>query len=52
MIRSVKIKLMQSPELEALLPIDRVIEIDELGRCSLYDKELVIADSQIEEVVG
>lgn len=52
MIRSVKIKLMQPTELEALLPIDRIVEVDELGRCSLYDQQLVIADSQIEEVVS
>jgi hypothetical protein len=50
MIRSVKIKLMQSPELEALLPIDRVIEIDDMGRCSLYDQQLII-DDQIGEVL-
>lgn len=52
MIRSVKIKPMQSPELEALPPIDRVVEIDDNGRCSLHDEQLVIGDSQIEEVVS
>jgi hypothetical protein len=51
MIRSVKIKPDQDPELESILPTDRVVEIDELGRCSLYDQQLVIADSQIEEVM-
>ena len=51
-MQSVKIKLMQSAELEAVLPIDRVVEIDEYGRTSLCDQQFVIADSQIEAVVA
>ncbi len=50
MIRSVKIKPEQPEELEAILPIDRVVEIDDSGRCSLSDQQIVIAEDQIEEV--
>lgn len=50
-MRSVKIKLMQPEELELLLPIDRVVEIDECGRCSLYDQQIIITTDQIEEVI-
>ena len=50
MIRSVKIKPDQSAELEAILPVDRVVEIDDEGRYSLFDRQIVIADNQIEEV--
>lgn len=48
MTYSVKIKLLQPAELEALLPVDRIVEIDEFGRCSLFDLQIVIAPSQIE----
>jgi len=50
MIRSVKIKIGQPEELEAILPVDRVVEIDEDGRCSLFDQQIIIAHEQIEEV--
>lgn len=48
MIRSVKIKPDQSAELEAMLPVDRVVEIDDEGRCSLFDQQIMITDDQIE----
>lgn len=48
MVRSVKIKPNQLAELEALLPVDRIVEVDEFGRCSLFDQQIVITDSQIE----
>ena len=48
MIRSVKIKPDQPAELEAILPIDRVVEIGEEGRCSLADSQLIIDEDQIE----
>ena len=51
MIRSVKLKPDQPAELEAILPVDRVVEIDNSGRCSLFDQQIIIADDQIEEVV-
>lgn len=51
MIRSVKLKPDQPADLEAILPIDRVAEIDEEGRCSLADSQLIITDDQIAEVV-
>ena len=51
MIRSVKIKPDQPAELEAILPIDRVVEINEEGRCSLSDQQIIITDDQIAEVV-
>lgn len=51
MIRSVKLKPDQPAELESILPIDRVIEIDEAGRCSLADSQLIITEDQIEEVI-
>lgn len=51
MIRSVKIKPDQSAELEAILPVDRVVEIDNSGRCSLFDRQIIITDDQIEVVV-
>lgn len=50
-MRSVKVKLMQTEELELLLPIDRVVEIDEYGRCSLYDQQIIITTDQIEGVI-
>lgn len=50
MVRSVKIKPMQPDELEAILPIDRIVEIDEFGRCSLFDQQIIISNSQIGEV--
>ena len=50
MMKSVLVKPDQSPELEAILPIDRVVEIDEEGRCSLADSQLIITEDQIEEV--
>ena len=49
-MKSIKVKPMQSEELELLLPVDRVVEIDEHGRCSLYDRQILITDNQIEEV--
>ena len=49
-MKSVLVKPDQSPELEAILPIDRVVEIDEEGRCSLADSQLIITEDQIEEV--
>lgn len=51
MTRSVKIKPDQPEELEAILPVDRVVEIDDSGHCSLFDQQIIIADDQIEEVV-
>ena len=51
MIRSVKIKPGQAAELEAIMPVDRVVEIDDSGRCSLFDQQIIITDDQIEEVV-
>ena len=48
MIRSIKIKPGQVAELEAILPVDRVVEIDDSGRCSLYDQQIIITDDQIE----
>lgn len=51
MIRSVKLKPDQPAELEAILPVDRVVEIDNSGRCSLFDQQIIITDDQIEEVV-
>lgn len=51
MIRSVRIKPGQTAELEAILPVDRVVEIDNSGRCSLFDQQIIITDDQIEEVV-
>lgn len=52
MIRSVKIKPDQPEELEAILPVDRVVEIDDSGRCSLADTQFVITDDLILEVVA
>lgn len=52
MIKSVLVKPNQSPELEAILPVDRVVEIDDLGRCSLSDQQLTFTEDQIEEVVN
>lgn len=51
MIRSVKIKPDQIADLEAILPVDRVVEIDDSGRCSLFDQQIIITDDQIAEVV-
>ena len=51
MIRSVRIKSGQVAELEAIMPVDRVVEIDDSGRCSLFDQQIIITDDQIEEVV-
>lgn len=49
MIRSVKlIPDTGNPELEAVIPSDRVVEIDEAGRCSLSDMQFVIAPTAIE----
>lgn len=48
MIRSVKIKPGQTAELEEILPVDRVVEIDDSGRCSLFDQQIMITDDQIE----
>lgn len=50
MIRSVKIKWNQPIEIEAILPVDRVVEIDESGRCSLSDQQIVFTAEQIEGV--
>lgn len=50
MITSVKIKPNQPAELEAILPVDRVVEIDESGRCSLSDQQIVFTVDQIAEV--
>ncbi len=48
MIRSVKlIPDTGNPELEERVPIDRVVEIDELGRCSLYDTQFIIPTEAI-----
>ena len=52
MIKSVKLKPDQPVELESILPIDRVVEIDEEGRCSLADSQFVITDDLILEVVA
>lgn len=51
MMKSVLVKPDQSPELEAILPVDRVVEIDDSGRCSLFDQQIIITDDQIAEVV-
>lgn len=51
-IRSVKLKYGLPPELEAVLPIDRVVEIDDAGRASLADTQFIITEEQIEEVVA
>lgn len=52
MIRSVKIKPNQRVELESVLPIDRVVEIDDSGRTSLADTQFLITEDQIAEVVN
>lgn len=49
MIRSVKIKPGQTEELERILPVDRVVEIDDSGCCSLFDQQIIITADQIEE---
>lgn len=36
-------------ELEAVVPIDRVVEIDEAGRCSLADQGFIITTAMIEK---
>jgi hypothetical protein len=51
MIRSVLIKPDQSPELEAAMTCDRVVEIDEAGRTSLCDQQFVITEDMIERVI-
>jgi hypothetical protein len=35
-------------ELEAVIPIDRVVEIDDFGTCSLADQQFTITESMIE----
>lgn len=50
-MKSVLVKPDQSPELEAILPVDRVVEIDDSGRCSLFGQQIIVADDQIAEVV-
>ena len=46
-MRIVTIKPDVREELEALLPVDRVIEIDERGYVSLYDTEFYITEEEI-----
>lgn len=49
MIRSVKlIADTGNSELEERLPVDRVVEIDESGRCSLHDTQFIIYPEAIE----
>lgn len=48
MVRSVKLIAALPEELEAALPVDRVVEIDDSGRCSLFDQQIMITDDQIE----
>lgn len=52
MIRSVKLIAALPEELEAVLTADRVVEIDESGRCNLADTQFVITDDLILEVVA
>lgn len=47
-MRSVTIKPNVRAELEAVLPIDRVIEIDERGYVSLFDTEFYILEEEID----
>ena len=50
-MKSVLVKPDQSPEIEAILPVDRVVEIDDSGRSSLFDQQIIITDDQIAEVL-
>ena len=35
--------------LEAVVPVDRVVEIDEAGRCSLADQSFIITPAMLEK---
>lgn len=51
-MKSVLIKPDQPAELEAVLPIDRVIEVEDSGYCALADQQFFITEDQIAEVVN
>ena len=50
-MRDVRLKITDNQELEALLPIDRVITIDINGYVYLYDTCILITEDMIEEVL-
>ena len=51
-MKSVLIKQNQYPELEAVIPDDRVVEISEAGLTSLADQQFLITEDMIAEVVN
>ena len=51
MMRSVKLKLTDNPELEAIIPPDRVVEIGKDMRLCLYDTQFTLTEDAIEEVI-
>ena len=50
-MRDVKLKITDNQELEALIPIDRVITIDGNDYVYLYDTCILITEDMIEEVL-
>lgn len=52
MIKSVLVKPNQSPELEAVISDDRVVEISDAGFTSLADQQFLITEDMIAEVVN
>ena len=52
MIRSIKLIDYTDETLEALIPIDRVIEIDDDNICNLHDTQIIIKQEFIKEVLN
>lgn len=50
-MRDVKLKITEDQELETLIPINRVVTIDNNGYAYLYDTCIVITEDMIEEVL-
>lgn len=50
-MRDVKLKITENHELETLIPIDRIVTIDDNGYVYLYDTCILITEDMIEEVL-
>ena len=48
-MRDIKVKATNNAELEEVIPVDRVVTIDDNGYTYLYDKCIQITEDMIEE---
>ena len=51
-MRDIKVKQTTNNELESVMPIDRVISIDNNNIVYLADTQFIIDETQIEEVIN